>query len=141
MEAVGNALTLIAGFLGIWYILHKYVSELKKEISARLDKSEATTKAEVSELKKEISARLDKSEATTKAEVSELKKDISARLDKSEATNKAEHAELTAQVKAQGKDLTDVRVEVGKLSGSTGQQVLEALRRLVGGKDSGGRRD
>lgn len=119
MEAVGNVLTAIAGFLGIWYILHKYISDLKKEISARLDKSEAVFKAELSDLKAEISARLDKSEAA----------------------NKAEPAELTAQVKAQGKDLTDVRVEVGKLSGSTGQQVLEALRRLVGGKDSGGRRD
>lgn len=119
MEAVGNALTVIAGFLGIWYILHKYVSALKKEISARLDKSEAANKAEVSDLKQEISARLDKSEAT----------------------NKAEHAELTAQVKAQGKDLTDLRVEVGKLSGFTGQQLLESLRRLVGGKDSGDQRE
>ena len=115
LEAVGNALTVIAGFLGIRYMLHKYASDLKKEISARLDKSEAVFKAELSDLKTEILARLDKSEAT----------------------NKAEHAELAAQLKARGNALTELRIEVGKLSGFTDQQLLEALRHLVGGKDSG----
>lgn len=73
-----------------------------------------------------------------KAAKQEFKQGLEARMDRSEKDNKAEHAELKEQVKAQGEALTDVRVEVGKLSGITEQALVEALRRLVGKKDSGG---
>ena len=59
---------------------------------------------------------------------------LARRLDRYEDQNRAEHEAL-------GKELTDVRIEVGKLSGFTGHELVEALRRLVGGKDSGGPRD
>ena len=55
---------------------------------------------------------------------------------KLEASNRAEHAELAAQAKAQSKELSDVRVVVGKLFGYSGQSLVEGLKRLVGGNDS-----
>ena len=61
---------------------------------------------------------------------------LGRRLDRYEDQNRAEHAALAAQVKAQGKELTNVRIEMGNLSGFTGHELVEALRRLVGGKDS-----
>ena len=61
---------------------------------------------------------------------------LGRRLDRYEDQSRAEHAALTAQLKAQGKELTNVGIEMGKLSGFTGHELVEALRRLVGGKDS-----
>ena len=63
---------------------------------------------------------------------------LGRRLDRYEDQNQLEHAALAAQVKAQGKELTKVRIEMGKLSGFTGHELVEALRRLVGGEDSDG---
>lgn len=67
------------------------------------------------------------------------------RLDRLEDQNRKDHAALTAQVTAQGNVLTDVRVEVGRLSGKlsafTGEALLAALRRVVGGKGSVDPRD
>ena len=71
-------------------------------------------------------------------DIKTAKQELEARMDRSKKDYKAEHAELKEQVKAQGEALTDVRVEVGKLSGLTEQALVEALRRLVGKKDSGG---
>ena len=71
-------------------------------------------------------------------DIETAKKDLAARMDRSEAANQAEHAELKEQVKVRGEALTDVHVEVGKLSGITEQALVAALRRLAGKKDSGG---
>ena len=66
---------------------------------------------------------------------------LGRRLDRYEDQNRAEHAVLSEQMKVQGKDLTGLRIEVGKLSGFTGHELVEALRRLVGAKDSDRPRD
>ena len=66
---------------------------------------------------------------------------LGRRLDRYEDQNQAEHTALTAQVKAQGKELKNVRIEVGKLSSFTGRELVEALRRLVGTKDPDGPQD
>ena len=108
METVGSALTVIAGFVGLWFVLHKYARDIKRDI---------------------------------KQDIAAAKQDLVDRMDRSEAANRAGHAALAAQVEAQGKALTDMRVEVGKLSGLTGQALVEALRRLAGDKDSSGPRD
>ena len=89
-----------------------------------VSKLEASNRAEHAELA-----------AQAKAQSKEIS-DVRVGVNKLEASNEAERAELTAQLKAQGKELSDVRVEVGKLFGYTGQSLVEALKRLVGGKDS-----
>ena len=115
METVGSAFIVIAGFVGLWCVLHKYARDIRRDI---------------------------------KQDIAAAKQDLADRMDRSEAANKAEHAALAAQVeaqgeelKAQGKALTDMRVEVSKLSSLTGQALVEALRCLVGDKDSSGPRD
>ena len=108
METVGSALTVIAGFVGLWFVLHKYARDIRRDI---------------------------------KQDIAAAKQDLVDRMDRSEAANRAGHAVLAVQLKAQGKALTDMRVEVGKLSGLTRQALVEALRRLVGDKDSSGPRD
>lgn len=115
METVGSALTVIAGFVGLWFVLHKYARDIRRDI---------------------------------KQDIAAAKQDLVDRMDQSEVANRAGHAALAAQrkaqgeeLKAQGKALTDMRVEVGRLSGFTGQALVEALRRLVGDKDSSGPQD
>ena len=66
---------------------------------------------------------------------------LGRRLDRYEAQNRTEHAALSEQVKTQDKELTGMRIEVGKLSGFSGHELVEALRCLVGGKDSDRPRD
>ena len=108
-QAVGTAVGLL---LGIWGINHRQTLLIREDIK--------TAKGELRE------------------DIKTAKEGLEARMDRSEAANQAEHAELKEQVGAQGKELTNVRVEVGKLSGLSEQALVDALRRLVGKNDSGG---
>ena len=71
-------------------------------------------------------------------DIKTAKEDLAQRMDRSEAANQAEHAALSKQVGEQGKSLSDVREKVGELSGLSDQALVNALRRLMGKKESGG---
>ena len=50
-------LAVLAGFLSVWYIVQKFARDTKEELSVRLDKLEASDKAEHAEPKTQVGAQ------------------------------------------------------------------------------------